>query len=501
MTALALASHGSRVDSALRIAAVTTVLTFVALLNCVPVASNDLWLQTKIGQMIMETGEIPRTVLFPFTWVRDNIFNAHEWLPSIFFHLFDRSLGRGGLLFVQGAFGLAQFGLSFVLARRLSGSLAVALILAAMAMLVANYRYHLRPEVFALLLLVGLLYVLTIYREHGDWRVLLWSVFIAVVWANSHGSFALGPVVASIYAVGEATEWVRRNSEAAPVTRLRGATRAAAPYALVAVAMTLASILNPLGVGLLQFVLELSGSEVTKTFINEWRPTMTQEFMSGKPFAIFITALAATLAVMAAFRRRVTATDVLLMAAFTFLAFQRTRFVVLFGFVALLVCARLIGGWVHRQQWERTLLAACTGAATVGTAVVVFFGNVWGAYPFAVPTSNFTEPMIDLLSRPSMKGNVFNSYELGAELIYRTYPRLRPSMDSRIDSYGDRYFLLQQQLLVDEPLMKDFVAEFDVRYMLLSWRDFNLVKKMDGLRQGWQMEFADHKAVLLARKP
>ena len=107
--------------------------------------------------------------------------------------------------------------------------------------------------------------------------------------------------------------------------------------------------------------------------------------------------------------------------------------------------------------------------------------------------------MIARLSRQEMRGNVFNSYELGAELIYRTYPRLRPSMDSRIDSYGDRYFLLQEQLLGDEPLLKEFISDFDVRYMLLSWRDFNRIKGMTSLREGWRMQFADHKAVLLER--
>ena len=60
--------------------------------------------------------------------------------------------------------------------------------------------------------------------------------------------------------------------------------------------------------------------------------------------------------------------------------------------------------------------------------------------------------MIAQIEQFDMKGNVFNSYELGAELIYRAYPRLRPMIDSRIDSYGDEYFLLSDRLVHQEAM-------------------------------------------------
>jgi hypothetical protein len=496
MTRAVPAAH--RVD-VLRITAVAATVVLIALLNFVPTSTNDLWLQAKIGQMIVETGEIPRTVLFPFTWVRDNSFNAHEWLPSIIFHLLDRSLGHDGLLFAQGLLGLIQFSLCLVLARRLSGSLAVGLLLAAMAMVVANYRYYLRPEIFALLLLMALLQVLSLYRMRGDWRVLAWSAPIAILWANAHGSFIVGPVIAGIFAFGEGAEAARHATGQPLSARVRTMARGAAPYALTGAAMLVASVLNPLGLELLRFALTLSASEVTKTFIDEWTPTLSHHFMVRPAFTIFICALVMTLAVAVTFRRRMTVTDALLLLAFAFLALQRNRFIVLFGFVALVVCARLIGPWSQRPGRERTLLLAATGIAGVGVALVLSFGNASGAYPYMASSTNFTEPMADRLSRPELKGNVFNSYELGAELIYRAYPRLKPSLDSRIDSYGDTYFMLQQELFINERLLKEFVRDYDVRYMLLLWRDFERLKKLKTLQVDWRVNYADHKAVLLER--
>lgn len=494
------ASPPPRLDVALRTGAVVLTLAFIVLLTFVPVASNDVWLQAKIGEMIVENGAIPRTVLFPFTWVQANVFNAHEWLPSIVFHELDRAFGHEHLLFAQGAAGLILFGLSLLLAVRLSRSLATGLLLAASAMVVANYRFHFRPELFALAFFLLLLLLLTSYRARSDWRTLAWAAPIAVLWANCHGSFLVGPVLASIFACGEAAESYRHSTGQPQRARLSRAAKTAAPYAITAAVMAICSLANPLGIELLHFALTLSSSEVTKAFIDEWQPTLAASFTGRWPFRLFIAAVVATIGVVLAFRRRVTVTDLLLLAAFGFLAFQRTRFIVFFGYVALAVCAGLIGQAPRQKLVERRLLVVTSALAALGVALAVQFGNVWGAFPYMAPSNNFTEPMINRLSRPEMHGNVFNSYELGAELIYRGYPRLRPSLDSRIDSYGDRYFLLHQQLLYDEPLLKEFIADFDVRYMLLLWRDFEHIKKMKDMQQQWTVDFADHKMVLLARR-
>jgi hypothetical protein len=89
---------------------------------------------------------------------------------------------------------------------------------------------------------------------------------------------------------------------------------------------------------------------------------------------------------------------------------------------------------------------------------------------------------------------------LGSELIYRAWPRLKPSIDSRIDSYGDDYLLDQHRMLTDEQHLSAFIDRYDVRYMLLLWRDFESVKDMPLLRQtGWKMRYADHKMVLLQK--
>lgn len=489
------------VDGGLRVGAVLMTLVFVGLLSFIPLWGNDFWLQARIGQMIIETGSIPRTVLFPFTEAQFSSFNAHEWLPSIAFHLLDKAFGYEHLVFVLGALGLLLFAIPFTTVWHLTGSLAISLLFAGMAVAVANYRQVLRPEIFALVLFSSVLCVLTMYRTSGGWRKLAWVVPISVVWANTHGSFLLGPTVAALFAGGEAAEAFRHHAAGATRERMRVAARAGYPYAMAAAAMALVSLLNPLGIGLWHFVFNLSASEVTKLAIYEWQPTFSPRFMSEPAFYIFIVAGVGSLALLAWRWRNLRTTEGLLFLLFAALALERNRFVVLFGFVVAVVCAAAIGRSGQRSR-ERLLLVLVAVAASVGTALAITFGNARGSFPYYSPSVNFTEPMVNMLDRPQMRGNVFNSYELGAELIYRAYPRLRPSIDSRIDSYGDDYYMKQTTILVDEPRLNRFLSEYHVRYMLLLWRDFDYIKGMKTLQaNGWHMEFADHKMVLLARQP
>jgi len=99
-------------------AAVVFAGLLMLMLTVVPVANNDVWILMKIGQMIVDTGKIPDTVLFAFTTVRDNHFNAHEWLVSVLYHEADRAVGLYNLMYVVGAFALVQFSLCVLLARR-----------------------------------------------------------------------------------------------------------------------------------------------------------------------------------------------------------------------------------------------------------------------------------------------------------------------------------------------------------------------------------------------
>ncbi len=485
----------------------TGLVTAAALALCIsltlvstvaPLGNNDVWILMKVGELIASTGHVPETLLFPFTTVHDNHFNSHEWLVSVLFHWLDRAVGLDRLKWVVGVFALAQFGLSARLAHMRSGSLGVALLMAVLAMLCANVRYVLRPELFALAFLVCLLLVLEHYRRERRRATLLWTLPVAILWANCHGSFLLGPVVAGIFAFGEGLSAVL----AAPGTsaaRLRAGWRAGLPYALAALAMVAACTINPAGWQLLKFPFQLQQSAAIRQLIKEWLPTFSPLFVVEPAFWIFVAVGLASLGLIAALRRFLGITDALLFLFFAVLALERSRHIVWFGFVALFVCAGLVGR-LEVGRREIQLRATSATFALVALCICIRFGNARYSYFYDAPSNNFSPAFVSELADSKLRGNVLNSYELGGELIYRDWPRLKPSIDSRVDSYGDDYLLFSIQLLQDEKLLNLFLAGNRVDYMLLLARDFEFGPRyMSSIRANWHVRLTDGDIFLLER--
>lgn len=485
----------------LRAATVAAALCLVALITSTPVSSNDFWLQVTVGGMVWNDGALPDTVLFAFTEARDYPFHAHEWLVSVFFYLAHEVLGFDRLLWLKGALGLLLFALCVRLAHRLTSNLYVALFLGIVTMIVANYRHFLRPELFACLYLVVLLNLLAEYQLRRQWKLLLWTVPLALAWANSHGSFPLALVIVGCVGAGAGADAALAMSNATARARAREAAGAVRPYAACGLAMLLAMLVNPYGYNLFLFAMNFSGWEITRQYIIEWGSTFSAQFMRVRGFWAYLALLGLCLAVLVRFRRRVRAGDVLLLAAFGWLSSDRQRHIVWFAFVALYVLARVIGPVTLTGAAMRRAGALLFALLAAGIGAAWHYGNMQVQYPYSVPSRKFTPELIDYVESRSLQGNVFNSFELGAELVHKFYPRLRPVIDSRIDAYGEPYFRYYTELYSDERLMLDFISHYDVRYMLLLWWEFEQIRRMRLRETGWRMIYADHRMVLLGRDP
>jgi hypothetical protein len=473
----------------LRACTAALAIIVVALLTFVPLSSNDFWLQSAIGRMIWTSGEIPRTALFPFTEASEFPFHAHEWLSSVVFHLLHDRLGYENLIFVKGALGLALFGLSYRLSHRLTGSFAVSVFVSLAAMATANFRHFLRPELFGVLFTLIVLSLLHEYKTSGKRRYLLGTLPVALLWANCHGSFPVALVLAGIFAAGAFAENVPRR-----VAR-------ALPYALCGALMALVMLVNPYGLELFRFAWQLQSSDYLRSHIYEWMPTFSRPFLWSRGFCAFALYLALVLAALWKGWQALSPAAALVLIVFGTLALQTQRHIAFFAFVAIYPLSMAVRAHASRVQSLPLVQAAMPVLLGVCTGLLVVFGNMYGGYPYFVESRNFSPLFVEFLERDRLRGNVLNSYALGAELIYRFYPRLRPVIDSRIDVYGEKYFLYVRRLNSDEQALRQFVERYRVGYMLLLWPEFDEgIRRMSHLRQdGWRILFADHKMVFLGR--
>jgi hypothetical protein len=234
--------------------------------------------------------------------------------------------------------------------------------------------------------------------------------------------------------------------------------------------------------------------------VKEWLPTFAPLIMEERPFWIFAAVAVASVVLIAALRRHLRATEALLYLFFAALALDRSRHFVWFGFIAATVCARVLGQVRIERRGELRLRAACAAFALATLCVSARFGNAAYATFDRAPSNNLGAGLVKELSDPAVKGPVLTSYELGAEIVYRWWPRLQPSLDSRIDSYGDDYVLFHVRLLQDEKLLDLFLDGNHVNYMLLLRRDLDLgVRTMPSIRANWHIRLTDGDVFLIER--
>lgn len=475
--------------------AVVFACVLVAYACVMPQISNDFWLQAKVGELILLNGKIPSTLLFPFSTVRDYVFNAHEWLPSIGFHLLVSILGEESLPLVLGALGLALFTSVVQMAYHRSGKdISWSLALGLLAMATENFRHLLRPELCTLFLLVWILMLMSCYTRTGSKYHALGIIGLGAIWANCHASVVLAPALVGAQALGTWLDRHRKNfsilSESKPTT---------SHWATLTILVTVATLVNPSGWKLWQFALGFGADSLEKRFIIEWLSPFHREFRSDRWLWIGAGVSLVLLYSGYVYRKSLSIADILIAAAFIVLAVIAMRFFVYLGIVAAYVMAPLARHRESDPSSERKEMAILSGVCLLLLVLVVEWGNASKATPKFHPyNESLSLPMARVLEDRDHQGNVFNSFTLGAELVYRAYPRMRPTIDSRIDSYGNDYFLFSQALLRDSELMDHFVKKYSIRYMLLTLGDENSLRSYLS-SHNWKEVLSDNQYVFFER--
>ena len=161
------------------------------------VQDPDYFWHLTTGKLIAETGQVPSTDPFSFTWFGQP-WTPHEWLSELLIFRLVDGLGRIGALLVFGLFPPAIFSiLAAAFTRQGARVLAIGLPFALGAFALIPY-VTLRPQAISWLLLAGLVWFLLEARaEHRRRFLLLIPLF--VLWANLHGLYVVGLGVAGIY--------------------------------------------------------------------------------------------------------------------------------------------------------------------------------------------------------------------------------------------------------------------------------------------------------------
>lgn len=420
---------------------VAGVLTLIGVfITLVPTPPNDFWWHLKAGQIIAEQG-IPHSNLFAWTLPADTPYIYATWLGEWLFYILSLLGGLEATALARNLLGLAGFALVAMDARRRSGSWRLAALAALLAGLMTINNLIIRTQNWSWVPFGVFVYILSAYAAgtlHPRYLVIL--PLIMAFWVNAHGAFVLGLGLIGLTLAGETLRQVLGHAGALGWRRLTF-------LVLVLAGAMLATLLNPLGPGIFEYVLKLLTDPPSQGLINEWQPPTTRSIAGFWFFASVVVLIAA----LAFARRRPTLTDVLLICVFLWQAWNGQRYVVWFGMVAMPILAQSLAGPADAPQRKGNPLANTLIAGMLALTVLCFQPPIRNIWPFPKPymnlfanlpgaplTFNNSTPVAAtewLRAHQPGEGRLFNEMGYGSYLIWALYPEAKVFIDPRVELY------------------------------------------------------------------
>ncbi|MCC7498539.1 MAG: hypothetical protein IT160_13240 [Bryobacterales bacterium] len=453
----------------------------------------------RTGDWILQHGTVPRVDLFSFSKQGQSWF-AWEWLSDVLFSVLHSSAGLKGIVLFAA---LVLCTVAWLVLRecvRESGNGFIALVVTLMATGAATVHFLARPHILTMLLLAVSMALLRADRRRPG-RLVWLLVPLTVLWTNVHGGFVAILACLGILVVGTAVEaWI------GGAGRLAGIA-AAMRYGKLLAACTVATLVNPYGIGLHRHIAEYLGGDWIKKVVQEFQsPSFRSENMYQLEALLMISVVTAGFLMRR--RRVVEALWILFWAHQTLVS---VRHAPLFLIVAAPAVAREIAGWWRSwvARYPEKSIPRIIDALSVDILPALRRTSVWIVAPLLVlgflvhdgwpedfPPEIFPVKMVN--RHPEIAGQrTFTSDQWADYLIYRFYPHQRVYFDGRSDFYGEKIGRQYQRLSNGEWQWRSILDRNHFRYALVSpsWPVASLLK----ISPGWSVVEDDGKSVLFER--
>lgn len=470
-------------------------LTFIAMLVCVvvvvlyPVFDYDLYWHLANGREMLSTGHIVNEERFSYTAL-GTPFSNHEWLSQIIFFLIYAAWGGSGLLALKVLLALMIAVLQYRTCRLLGASAALSAILVVAAVTSGLYRYIERPELFSLLGVSALSYLLYSYRaQRSNVKFLYVIPIILVLWNSLHGAI-FGLIVLCAFVTGENIKsWIGSRfpawSSLVPMSRDR--LRALNIVGMLALA---AMLLDPYGLRSYDVFLQFINGNALVARTVEFQPANWREHK------LFWVLLGASLFLLVRARSKIDITLLLMAVPFAFLAVRYSRVIGVFSLVDAALLASLAphlfsGAAAQRGDAMFRTLALSTLALTLGGYVVyVKFVEPQTPQSFGYRVSDEFLPAgsVRFIQEVNLQGNLYNSGGFGGYLAFFITPQRRIFQYNHHTVFGDtkRY--------LDHP---EELAQWQINYAVVG-----SPTELEGLfpQVEWARVYRESSAVVVVRR-
>jgi hypothetical protein len=428
-----------------------------------PIADTDLFWHLATGRETLAHG-IVHTDVFSWT-VNGAPVSTDQWLGQVLlWTAYSLADWRGvAMLRVISVVALIAF---VVMNADASRPRPLALVVGAMpAFVLTRVLWVDRPELLGLVALAALLVALRAGRA-GDDRALIAAVAVIAIWANVHGSFALGVVVAlAVCAEGAVRDRARSRS-----------------YLVCAIGALVASLLTPAGLG----TWTTPGVHLLSPprDIQEWN-VIDLRTPLGIGYALVLAAVFAC----AFLGPRLDARELVVLIPIAALSLTAARQAPLLAIAAAPLFAERATLLLDRLGLARSRSSRpVPRALAIGAPLLLIYTALWmsptdpdqRAYPVAAVAS--IPPGDHALAR----------YEWGGFLIWSGVPVF---VDGRLTPYSGGVLEDYQRIIAAKPGWRDAVARRGVRALLVAPSDPVAVRAID---LGWPVRARSDTFVLIA---
>ncbi|MCJ7438847.1 MAG: hypothetical protein MUP97_13935 [Acidimicrobiia bacterium] len=439
-------------------------------------SDNSFFWHLRTGGLILDHG-FPHAD--PYSYVaKGTPWVVQSWLAEVAYGGLDRLAGPFAIRVFGGLVGVAITVLVFRLALRLAHERMRAALVTVAALGALYTLWSERPLLLGVLFFVLLLWVVEVPDGLLGRRELVALPVVFWLWANVHGTFALGLAYLGLHLLGR---WLEGHRP------WEGRERRLVLGGLVAF---LACFLNPYGVSLVTFPVDLMARGDALKGVIEWS---SPDFHSvrGLAFALWVVVF---VVVLARGHNRVTIRDVVVTLPFLVLGFWALRNIAIAPLVGLPVVARAVA--VRRRSDDARLqLGWVFAVLLVGIAVAMGL-RAAGQPDFAV--DGYPVEAMNAVERQGLLGaHVLTDDADAGYVILRYGSDQRVFMDDRYDMYPLSVIHDFTTMNSGTPGWDRVLRKHDVEVVV--WGRDRVLTQLLRRDDGWRVTYGDPDYVVLVR--
>lgn len=418
---------------------------------------QDLGRHIKLGEIITKTLQIPKTNLFSYTNPDFPFINTH-WLFEVITYWFSQAVGLQTLLILKVLIIIISVWLILKIVPGETHSLLLPI--SFIFLHVLRERLELRPEIFSFLFTSCTYFILEKFiqsssgpacRQAGRGTFVIKLIFllplIQLIWVNTHIYFFIGLLLQVIFIIFLAYQALRLHlwgSFHPPLARLRETGVNLKLLTVIFILSVLFSLINPNGLTGFLYPLNVTKNygytivENQSLFLLENIKFNDRNFFFVKiSWGIIIVSLVVSL-----IRRSINLKNLLLSVSGLFLSLMNVRS---FPYLVLISLPATIQsfGWIRTNNLTRLVTVIFAGILIIESFNYLngsYYKSRDDQYQVGLKLVESAKKAMDYVNENDLPGPIFNNFDIGSYIIYRSYPKLKVFVDGRPEAFPKDFF-------------------------------------------------------------